>query len=325
MHLQGYQCAGTSALAYGLACLELEAGDSGIRSLVSVQGSLAMFAIHAYGSDELKNEWLPGMAAGRTIGCFGLTEPDFGSNPAGMRTTAKRAGDDWVLNGTKMWITNGSVADVAVIWARTDEGIRGFVVPTDTPGFTAHTIKSKMSLRASVTGELVLDNVRLPEAARLPGATSLAAPLGCLNEARFGIVFGALGAARDCLETAVAYAGSREQFDRPIGGFQLTQEKLANMALEYGKGVLLAVHLGRRKDAGDLAPYQVSLGKLNNVREALDIARQSRTILGASGITSEYPVMRHANNLESVLTYEGTSEMHTLVIGQALTGLAAFR
>ena len=325
MHLHGYGCAGTSAVAYGLACLELEAGDSGIRSLVSVQGSLAMFALHAFGSDELKEQWLPDMAAGRKIGCFGLTEPDFGSDPAGMRTRASRSGDDWIINGTKMWITNGSVADVAIVWARTDEGIRGFVVPTDTPGFTAHTIASKMSLRASVTSELVLDDVRLPDSARLPGATSLRAPLSCLNEARFGIVFGSIGAARDCLETALTYAQSRNQFDRPIAGFQLTQQKLADMTLEYGKGFLLALHLGRAKDADGLLPEQVSLGKLNNVREAIAIARTARTILGASGITGEYPVMRHANNLESVLTYEGTSEMHTLMIGQALTGTAAFR
>ena len=325
MHLQGYGCAGTTATAYGLACLELEAGDSGIRSLVSVQGSLAMFALHAFGSEEQKQHWLPEMARGRAIGCFGLTEPDFGSNPAGMRTRASRSGDDWILDGTKMWITNGSVADVAIVWARTEDGVRGFAVPTDTPGFTAHTIKSKMSLRASVTSELVLDGVRVPDSARLPGATSLRAPLSCLNEARFGIVFGAVGAARDCLETALSYAQSRMQFDRPIGGFQLTQQKLADMTLEYGKALLLALHLGRTKDADGLRPEEVSLGKLNNVREAIAIARTARTILGASGITGEYPVMRHANNLESVLTYEGTSEMHTLLIGQALTGIAAFR
>ena len=325
MHLDGYGCAGTSAVAYGLACLELEAGDSGIRSLVSVQGSLAMFALHAFGSEDQKQQWLPEMAAGRKIGCFGLTEPDFGSNPAGMRTRATRDGDDWILNGTKMWITNGSVADVAIVWARTDDGVRGFAVPTDTAGFTAHSIKAKMSLRASVTSELVLENVRLPDSARLPGATSLRAPLSCLNEARFGIVFGSVGAARDCLETALTYAQSRMQFDRPIGGFQLTQQKLADMTLEYGKGFLLALHLGRAKDTDGLRSEEVSLGKLNNVREAITIARTARTILGASGITGEYPVMRHANNLESVLTYEGTSEMHTLMIGQALTGTAAFR
>jgi glutaryl-CoA dehydrogenase len=324
MHLQGYGCAGMSATAYGLACLELEAGDSGVRSLVSVQGSLAMFAIHAYGSDEQRNEWLPPMASGEAIGCFGLTEPDFGSNPAGMRSSARRDGEDWVLNGTKMWITNGSVADVAVVWAQTDDGIRGFVVPTNTPGFSANTIKQKMSLRASVTSELVMNEVRLPGTAVLPAAKGLSGPLGCLSEARFGIVFGALGAARDCLLTALDYAGSREQFGRPIAAFQLTQAKLSDMTLEYGKGLLLALHLARLKDAGTLAPQQVSLGKLNNVREAIAIARECRTILGASGITMEYPVMRHANNLESVLTYEGTSEMHSLVIGQALTGLAAF-
>ena len=325
MHLEGYGCAGTSATAYGLACLELEAGDSGLRSLVSVQGSLAMFAIWKHGSEEQKQEWLPRMATGEAIGCFGLTEPDFGSNPAGLRTRAKRDGDDWVLSGSKMWITNGSVADVAVVWAQTDEGIRGFVVPTETPGFSAPEIKHKMSLRASVTSELVLDNVRLPGAAVLPGATGLSGPLSCLNEARFGIVFGALGAARDCLETAIAYAREREIFDKPLAGFQLTQAKLADMTLELGKGMLLALHLGRLKDAGLLRPEQVSLGKLNNVREAIAIARECRTVLGAAGVTLEYPVMRHANNLESVLTYEGTSEVHQLVIGQALTGHGAFR
>ncbi len=325
MHLDGYGCAGMSATAYGLACLELEAGDSGIRSLVSVQGSLAMYAIHTYGSEEQREEWLPRMAAGEAIGCFGLTEPDYGSDPAGMHTSAKKVGDDWILNGTKMWITNGSIAQVAGVWARTDDGIRGFVVPADTPGLTANTIKAKMSLRASETSELILTGVRLPGSAILPGAKGLSGPLACLSEARFGIVFGALGAARDCLLTALEYAGSREQFGRPIAGFQLTQEKLADMTLEYGKGLLLALHLGRLKDAGALTPQQVSLGKLNNVREAITIARKCRTILGASGITLEYPVMRHANNLESVLTYEGTSEMHTLIIGQALTGFSAFR
>ncbi len=325
MHLEGYGCAGTSAVAYGLACIELEAADSGIRSLVSVQGSLAMYAIHAYGSEDHKQEWLPRMATGEAIGCFGLTEPDFGSNPAGMRTSAKQDGGDWVLTGTKMWITNGGVADVAIIWAQTDEGIRGFVVPTDTPGFTANAVHGKLSLRASVTSELVLEAVRLPSSAMLPKAHGLGGPLGCLNEARFGIVFGALGAARDCLETAIDYALSREQFDRPIAGFQLTQEKLANMALELQKGYLLALHIGRLKDEGAATSQMVSVGKLNNVREALAIARECRTILGGNGITLEYPVLRHANNLESVLTYEGTSEMHTLVIGQALTGLAAFR
>jgi glutaryl-CoA dehydrogenase len=325
MHLDGYGCAGTSATAYGLACLELEAADSGIRSLVSVQGSLAMFAIHEFGSEEQKEEWLPRMAAGESIGCFGLTEADFGSNPGGMRTRAKHDGTDWVLNGTKMWITNGSVADVAVVWARTDDGIRGFVVPTGTPGFSTSEITRKMSLRASVTSELVLEEVRLPDAAMLPGAAGLAGPLSCLNEARFGIVFGALGAARDCLETTLAYAGSRQVFDKPLSAYQLTQEKLANMTVELGKGMLLALHLGRLKDAGKIRTEQVSLGKLNNVREALAIARECRTILAANGVTLEYPVIRHANNLESVLTYEGTSEVHQLIIGQALTGESAFR
>jgi len=325
MHLEGYGCAGTSAVAYGLACLELEAGDSGIRSLVSVQGSLAMYAIHAFGSEEHKAEWLPRMAAGEAIGCFGLTEPDFGSNPSGMRTSAKRDGDDWVLDGTKMWITNGTVADVAVVWARTDDGIRGFVVPTSTPGFSAREIHKKLSLRASVTAELVLEGVRLPADAVLPGVKGLRGPLSCLNEARFGIVFGVMGAARDSLQAAIDYALAREQFDRPIAGFQLTQQKLADMALELQKGYLLALHLGRLKDAGQITPQMVSVGKLNNVREALRIAREARTILGGSGITTEYSPLRHANNLESVLTYEGTSEIHTLVVGQALTGLPAYR
>ncbi|MBP2453545.1 acyl-CoA dehydrogenase family protein [Mycolicibacterium lutetiense] len=332
MHLQGYGCAGTNAVSYGLACMELEAGDSGFRSFVSVQGSLSMFSIYRYGSEEQKNEWLPRLAAGDAIGCFGLTEPDFGSNPAGMRTRARRDGAgenaDWVLNGTKMWITNGNLADVATVWARTGNGdgdIRGFLVPTDTPGFTANEIHRKLSLRASVTSELVLDNVRLPASAQLPLAEGLSAPLSCLNEARFGIVFGALGAARDSLETALDYAGSREVFDKPLTSYQLTQEKLANMTVELGKGMLLAIHLGRMKDAEGVRPEQISLGKLNNVREALAIARECRTLLGGSGITLEYAPLRHANNLESVLTYEGTSEMHLLAIGKALTGQAAFR
>ena len=324
MHLQGYGCAGANAVSYGLACLELEAGDSGVRSMVSVQGSLAMFAIWKFGSEEQKTTWLPRMATGEAIGCFGLTEADFGSNPAGMRTRAKRDGDDWVINGTKMWITNGSVADVAIVWAQTDDGIRGFVVPTDTPGFSAPKITKKLSLRASITSELVLEDVHLPRDAVLPEATGLRGPLSCLNEARFGIVFGVLGAARDCLETAIDYAISREVFDRPLASFQLTQAKLADMTLELQKGFLLALHLGRLKDDHRLEPQQVSLGKLNNVREALAIARECRTILGASGITLEYPVLRHANNLESVLTYEGTSEVHQMVIGQALTGENAF-
>jgi len=324
MHLSGYGCAGTSAIAYGLACLELEAGDSGLRSFVSVQGSLSMYSIWKWGSEEQKNEWLPRLAAGAAIGCFGLTEPDFGSDPANMRTRAVRDGSDWVLNGTKMWITNGSIADVATVWARTADGIRGFLVPAGTPGFTARDIEHKLSLRASTTSELILDDVRLPSDAQLPAAEGLKGPLSCLNEARFGIVFGAIGAARDCLESALDYAASRVQFGQPIAAFQLTQQKLADMALEFYKGILLAVHLGRLKDAGQLRPEQVSLGKLNNVREAIAIARTCRTILGGSGITLEYAPMRHANNLESVLTYEGTSEVHALTIGRALTGLSAF-
>ena len=325
MHLDGYGCQGTSAVAYGLACLELEAGDSGIRSLVSVQGSLAMYAIHEFGSEEQKQQWLPRMAAGEAIGCFGLTEADFGSNPSGMRTSAKRDGDDWILDGSKMWITNGTVADVAIVWAQTDDGIRGFVVPTDTPGFSAREIHKKLSLRASVTAELVVDGVRLPADAVLPGVQGLKGPLACLNEARFGIAFGTLGAARDCLETAISYAVDREQFDKPIAGYQMTQQKLADMTLELGKGMLLALHLGRLKDEHRITPEQVSIGKLNNARESLRIARECRGILGGNGITLEYPVIRHMNNLESVYTYEGTNEMHTLVIGQALTGMPAFR
>ena len=328
MHLEGYGCAGAGATAYGLSCMELEAGDSGIRSLVSVQGSLAMFAIWKHGSDEHKQEWLPRMAAGEAIGCFGLTEADFGSDPGGMRTRARRdpgTNGDWVLDGTKLWITNGSVADVAVVWARAEEGIRGFVVPTDTPGFSSSTLKMKLSLRASVTSELVLDGVRLPSTAVLPEVAGLSGPLSCLSEARLGIVFGSLGAARDCLETAIAYAREREIFDRRLSSYQLTQAKLADMALELGKDMLLALHLGRLKERGRLDHRQVSLGKLNNTRAAIAIARECRTILGAAGVTLEYPVLRHANNLESVLTYEGTSEVHQLVIGQALTGESAFR
>ena len=324
MHLEGYGCAGTNAVSYGLAALELEAGDSGFRSFASVQGSLAMFPIWKYGSEEQKQRWLPRMAAGEVIGCFGLTEPDFGSNPAGMRTSARRDGGDWVLNGTKMWITNGGIADLAVVWARAEEGVLGFLVPADTPRFSTRDIDRKLSLRASVTSELVLDDCRLPGDAVLPGVRGMRGPLSCLNEARYGIVWGAMGAARACFASALEYATSRVQFDRPIGGFQLTQQKLADMLVELSKGTLLALHLGRLKDDGRLTPEQVSLGKLNNVREALEIARSARTILGANGVTLEYPVIRHTNNLESVLTYEGTSEVHTLILGQALTGLDAF-
>jgi glutaryl-CoA dehydrogenase len=325
MHLEGYGCAGTNAVSYGLACLELEAGDSGARSFVSVQGSLAMYPIWRYGSEEQKRRWLPPMAAGEVIGCFGLTEPDFGSNPAGMRTSARRDGGDWVLNGTKMWITNGGIADLAVVWARTDDqGVRGFLVPAGTPGFSTRDISRKLSLRASVTSELILEDCRLPGDAVLPEVSGMRGPLSCLNEARYGIVWGSMGAARACFASALDYARTRVQFDRPIGGFQLTQQKLADMLVELSKGTLLALHLGRMKDDGRLAPEQVSLGKLSNVREALAIARTARTILGANGVTLEYPVIRHANNLESVLTYEGTSEVHSLILGQAVTGLAAF-
>lgn len=325
MHLDGYGCAGTSATAYGLAAMELEAGDSGIRSMVSVQGSLAMFAIHRFGSDEQREHYLPSMATGEVVGCFGLTEPDFGSDPSAMRTYATKDGDDWILSGSKMWITNGSIADVAIVWAQTDDGIRGFVVPTDTPGFTATTVHHKVSLRASITSELSFHDLRLPHNAVLPDVVGLKGPLSCLNEARFGITFGTMGAARDCLETALEYAGTREQFGQPIAAYQLTQRKLVDMTAELDKGVLLAMHLGRLKDAGTITPQQISLGKMNNAREALTIARECRSILGGSGITLEYPIIRHMNNLESVYTYEGTNEMHTLVIGAALTGIQAFR
>jgi len=325
MHLNGYGCAGTDATSYGLACLELEAGDSGIRSMVSVQGSLAMFAIHAFGSEAQKNEWLPKMAEGNAIGCFGLSEADFGSNPSGMLTQAKKDGSDWIINGSKMWITNGTIADVAVIWAQSEEGIRGFAVPTDTPGFMANLIKHKLSLRASLTAELVFTNMRVPDSARLPGASSLRAPLNCLTEARYGIVFGTVGAARDCFEVALNYASTRQQFDGPISRHQLTQGKFAEMATKLDTAMLLALHLGKIKDEGKIRTEQISMGKFNNARAALEIAREARSILGAAGITTEYSIFRHMTNLESVLTYEGTHEIHALVLGQALTGIAAFR
>ena len=325
MHLEGYDCAGTDATSYGLACLELEALDSGIRSLVSVQGSLAMYAIHAFGTEAQKSEWLPAMARGEKIGCFGLTEADFGSNPSGMRTAARQDGSDWILNGTKFWITNATLADVAVIWAQTDAGIHGFLVPTDTPGFSARLIEHKLSLRASHTAELVLDNVRLPASAILPDAKGLRAALSCLNEARFGIVFGVVGAARNCLETALTYSQTRVQFDRPIAGFQLTQAKLADMSTKLQTAYLLALHIGKLKDAEAVKPEHISVGKFNNAKAALDIARESRSILGGAGISLEYPIMRHLTNLESVITYEGTHEIHTLVIGEALTGIPAYR
>ena len=325
MHLDGYGCAGASATAYGLVCLELEAGDSGIRSLVSVQGSLAMYAIWKWGSEEQKTEWLPRMAAGDAIGCFGLTEPDAGSDPGSMRTRARHDGDDWILNGTKMWITNGSIADVAVVWARADEGIRGFLVERDTPGFTAPEIHKKLSLRASVTSELVLEDVRVPSSAMLPEADSLRGPLSCLNEARYGIVWGAAGAARACFEAALDYSKERIAFGRPIASFQIQQQNLAHMALEVNRATLLALHIGRLKDEGRIRPEHVSMGKLGNVNAALDVARTARQVLGANGITLEYPVIRHMNNLESVVTYEGTADVHALVVGGALTGIQAFR
>jgi glutaryl-CoA dehydrogenase len=324
MQLTGYGCAGANPVSYGLTCMELEAGDSGMRSAASVQGSLAMYPIYRFGSEEQKQQWLPPMAAGEVIGCFALTEPDFGSDPSGMRTSAKRDGGDWVLNGTKMWITNGGIADIAIVWARTDEGIRGFIVPKETRGFSSRDIHNKLSLRASVTSELVFDDCRLPGDAVLPEAMGMKGPLSVLTEARFGIVWGVMGAARACYETALEYSKTRSQFGSPIGAFQLTQQKLVNMLLELNKGVLLALHLGRMKERGELTPQQVSFGKLNNVREAIKITREARTILGANGITLEYPIVRHMNNLESVVTYEGTSEIHTLILGEAVTGLQAF-
>jgi glutaryl-CoA dehydrogenase len=325
MHLEGYDCAGTSAVDYGLACLELEAGDSGVRSFVSVQGSLAMFPIWKYGSEDQKRRWLPDMAAGEKIGCFGLTEPDAGSDPGSMRTRARRDGSDWILNGTKMWITNGSIADVAIVWAVTDDGVRGFIVPTDAAGLEANTIHKKLSLRASITSELVLTDVRVPDDAVLPGVMGMRGPLACLTEARFGILFGAIGAARACYEAALDYATTRAQFGSPIGTFQLTQRKLVDMLVAVNRGTLLALHLGRLKDEGRLTHEQVSFGKFDNVRNALDVARSARSVLGANGVTLEYPVIRHMNNLESVFTYEGTNEIQTLILGNAITGLPAFR
>ncbi|HWL32744.1 MAG TPA: acyl-CoA dehydrogenase family protein [Gaiellaceae bacterium] len=326
MHLDGYGLPGASAVSYGLTCLELEAGDSGVRSAVSVQGSLAMFSIWKWGSEEQKQRWLPRMHTGEAIGCFGLTEPDAGSDPGSMRTTARRDGSDWILNGAKMWITNGTIADVATVWARTEDGaINGFLVEKGTPGFTAPEIHKKLSLRASVTSELVLQDVRVPEENRFPEVDTLRGPLSCLNEARYGIVWGAVGAGRACFEAALDYAKERIVFDKPIAGYQLTQQKLAEMALELNRGLLVALHIGRMKDDGTLRQEHVSLGKMGNVRGAIEVARQARTILGANGVTLEYPVIRHVNNLESVLTYEGTHEVHTLVVGQALTGENAFR
>jgi glutaryl-CoA dehydrogenase len=325
MHLTGYGCAGMGPIAYGVTCREMEAADSGLRSLVSVQGSLAMFPIWKYGSEEQKQEWLPRMAAGQALGCFGLTEPDHGSDPSGMTTVATRDGSDWILNGAKMWITNGSVADIAVVWASTEHGVRGFLVPRTAKGFGSRNVHKKLSLRASVTSELHFDDVRLPDSAMLPGVQGLKGPLSCLSEARFGIIWGVTGAARACFEAAAEYARTREQFGRKIGGFQLTQGKLAWMLADLQRAQLLALHLGRLKEAGKITPEQVSLGKMSNVRTAIDIARQARTILGANGITLEYPVIRHANNLESVLTYEGTEEIHTLALGQAITGISAYR
>jgi glutaryl-CoA dehydrogenase len=324
MHLEGYGCAGLNAVSYGLTCQELEYGDSGLRSFVSVQGSLAMFPIYAFGSEKQKETWLPRMAKGEVIGCFGLTEPDFGSDPSGMRTTAVKDGDSYVLNGTKMWITNGGIADLAVVWAKAEDGIRGFLVERGTPGFTTSDVHHKLSLRASVTSELHFADCRIPAENMLPGVRGLRGPLSCLDEARYGIAWGANGAAMACYEAALSYAKSRVQFGKPIAGFQLTQRKLAVMATELVKAQLLALQLGRLKDERLAHPVQVSMAKRNNVREALNTAREARGVLGANGITLEYPVSRHMNNLESVYTYEGTDDIHTLILGQAITGLSAF-
>ncbi len=327
MHLEGYGCAGKSAVEYGIACMELEAGDTSLRTFVSVQGSLAMSAIHKFGSEEQKQEWLPRLASGEAIAAFGLTEPEAGSDPASMKTTARRSpdGTDWILNGSKRWIGMGSIADVVVVWAQTDDGIRGFLVPTDTPGYKAVDIEHKLSLRASIQSELYFEDLRLPEEAVLPEVTGLRGPFTCLGEARYGIIWGVMGAARDCYECALEYSKEREQFGKAISSFQLTQQKLVDMMMEIEKGLLVAWRIGRLKDEGNVRPEHISFGKLNNVREALDIAREARTILGGNGVTLEYPIMRHMSNLESVLTYEGTSEVHTLVLGNALTGTPAFR
>jgi glutaryl-CoA dehydrogenase len=328
MHLSGYGCAGKSAVEYGLACMELEAGDSGLRTFVSVQGSLAMSAIHKFGSEKQKQTWLPQMARGEAIGCFGLTEPTAGSDPASMKTFARKEGPDWILNGEKRWIGLATIADVAVVWARTDEEgnpVRGFLVRTDTEGFSANDITPKLSMRASIQCDLHLEDVRLPESAMLPEARGLGGPFACLGEARYGIIWGAMGAARDCYESALTYAGDREQFGQPIASFQLIQQKLANMLIEVGKGTLLALHLGRMKDAGTLRPEHISFGKLNNVREAIEVAREARTVFGGNGVTLDYPPMRHMSNLESVRTYEGTDEVHTLILGGAITGIPSFR
>ena len=328
MHLEGYGLPGASAVSYGLVCMELEAGDSGLRTFVSVQGSLAMSAIHKFGSEDQKQSWLPPMAKGEAIGCFGLTEPTAGSDPASMKTFARKDGSDWVLNGEKRWIGLATIADVAVVWARTDEEknpVRGFLVPTDTEGFSATDITPKLSMRASIQCDIHLEDVRLPESAMLPGARGLSGPFACLGEARYGIIWGAMGAARDCYGAALAYAIEREQFGRPIASFQLVQQKLANMLIEVGKGTLLALHIGRMKDAGTLRPEHISFGKLNNVREAIEIAREARTVFGGNGVTLDYPPMRHMSNLESVRTYEGTDEVHILILGGAITGIPAFR